>query len=229
MVKHIGIIGVSSEGAALSYTTICEYAWKKLGKFVQPEITIHTLSLKDYLVAIEKKDWDSVASLMISSAKKLAKIGANFAICPDNTVHMGFDKLKEKSPIPVLNIMEIVAKECKLKRYKKVGLLGTKFTMEEPIYYDALAKQNIEMLVPNKEDRESVNKIIFIELGPGQINGSTGTKLVKFIEKLKKDGCQAVILGCTELPLVLNDKNSPIPTIDSTRLQARKALEYALK
>lgn len=228
MTKHIGIIGVSSEGAALCYTTICQYSWQKLGKFVQPQISLHSHSLKDYMDLIQADNWDKVGELMASSAEQLYKAGADFAICPDNTVHMGFDKLKEKSPIPVLSITEIAAKECAERGFKKVGLLGTRYTMEGTLYHSLLSKYGIETIVPNEYYIDAVNRIIFNELVPGQINESIGLRLIVVIKKLKEQGCDAVILGCTELPLVLNDENSPLPTIDTTRLLAQKALEYAL-
>jgi aspartate racemase len=229
MVKHVGIIGVSSEGTALSYRTICHYAWKKLGKFVQPEISIHSYSLQAYMNSIQSEEWSTVGELLASSANKLAKAGAEFALCPDNTVHMGFSLLQEKSPIPVLSITEIATEECSQRGYKKVGLLGTKYTMEGPLYREPLSKKNIETVVPSHKDMDKVNEIIFNELGPGHINALTGKKLFPYIDKLKEQGCEAVILGCTELPLVLNDAHLPLPTIDTTRLQAQKAVEYALQ
>jgi len=229
MVKHIGIIAVSSEGAALCYRTICQEAPAIMGKFGHPEITMHTHPLSDYMDYIEKDDWDNVAALMVSSAKKLASAGADFAICPDNTVHRAFEKASSQSPIPVISITETVAKQCQLKRYKKVGVLGTKYTMQGPIYRDALSKLNIEMIVPDKNDQEKINSIIFEGLVPGKITGSSGKGIIEAIHKLKASGCDAVILGCTEIPLVVNSKNSPLPVIDSTRLLARRAFEHSLE
>lgn len=228
MIKHIGIIGISSEGAALCYTTICRYSWEKLGKFIQPQISLHSHSLKDYIEFIQSHDWDKVGELMVLSAEQLSKAGADFAICPDNTVHMAFNMLNKKSPIPILSIIEITAKECASRGFKKVGLLGTKFTMESDLFNSTLSKYGIETITPNEFKMDTINSIIFNELGPGQINNTIGLKLVPFIEDLKMQGCNAIILGCTELPLVLDDKNSPLPTIATTTLLAKKALEYAL-
>lgn len=229
MAKHIGIIAVSSEGAALCYRKICQEAPAIMGKFAHPEVTMHTHPLSRYMDYIEKDDWDSVATLMISSAKKLASAGADFAICPDNTVHRAFEKASNLSPIPLISITETVAKQCQLKGYKKVGVLGTKYTMQGPIYRDALSKLKIEMIVPDENDQENINSIIFNELVTGKITEPSSKSMIKVIQKLKDSCCDAVILGCTEIPLVINSKNSPLPVIDSTRLLARKALKHSIE
>ncbi|MFQ6086676.1 MAG: aspartate/glutamate racemase family protein [Candidatus Bathyarchaeia archaeon] len=229
MAKHIGIIAVSSEGAALCYRTIIQEAFAIMGKFAHPEVSMHTHSLSRYMDYIEKGEWDGVASLMLSSAKKLAAAGADFGICPDNTVHRAFENVNSRSPLPLISITETVAKECHSKGYKKVGVLGTKYTMQGPVYRDALSKLKIEMVVPNRSDQEKINSIIFDELVPGKISESSGKGVIEVIQKLKESGCDAVILGCTEIPLVVNSGNSPLPVIDSTRLLARRALEYSLE
>jgi aspartate racemase len=227
MTKHIGIIAVSFEGAALCYRTICGEAMDITGGLAHPDVSMHNHSLSRYMEYIEKDDWDGVASLMLSSIKKLAAAGADFAICPDNTVHRAFEKVVKQSPIPLLSIIEIAAEECRSEGYKKVGVLGTKYTMQGPVYREALSKLKIEMMVPNKKDQETVNSIIFNELVPQGIAKSAIRSLTEIIQKLKDSGCDAVILGCTELPLVINSKNSPLPVVDSTRLLALKALENA--
>lgn len=228
MAKHIGIIAVSSEGAALCYRTIFQEAFSVMGEFVHPEVTMHNHSLSRYMDCIHKDDWDGVASLMVSSAEKLAAAGADFAICPDNTVHRSFEKALHQSPIPLISITETVAEECRLKGYKKVGVLGTKYTMQGPVYRDVLSKFKIEMVVPEEKDQEIVNSIIFDELVPGEIVKSSGKGMIQVIQKMKKSGCDAVILGCTEIPLVVNSESSPLPVVDSTRLLAKKALEHSL-
>jgi aspartate racemase len=229
MAKHIGIIAVSSEGAALCYRIICQEAPAVMGKFAHPEVSMHNHSLSRYMDYIEKDDWDGVASLMVSSARKLAAAGADFAICPDNTVHRSFEKVINRSPIPLISITETVAKECQSKDYKKVGILGTKYTMQGPLYRDALSKLKIEIIVPDENDQESINSIIFDEMVLGKITESSHKDIVEVIQKLKNSGCDAVILGCTEIPLFVDSKNSPLPVVDSTRLLARKALKYSLE
>jgi aspartate racemase len=178
---------------------------------------------------IEKDDWDGVAALMVSSAKKLAAAGADFAVCPDNTVHRVYEKVAKQSPIPLLSIIDVVAEECRLRGYRKVGVLGTKYTMQGPMYRDALARLKIEMAVPDRKDQDKVNSVIFNELVPEGVTKSSVKALTDIVQKLKQAGCDSVILGCTELPLVIDKKNSPLPVVDSTRLLASKALEHALK
>lgn len=229
MAKHIGIIAVSSEGAALCYRTIFQEAFAIMGRFAHPEVSMHTHSLSRYMCYIEKGDWQGVASLMVSSAKKLAAAGADFGICPDNTVHRAFKKARSQSPIPLISIVETVAEECKSKRYRKVGILGTKYTMQGPLYRDVLSKYKIESVVPDRNDQEKINSVIFDELVPGKITESSGKGIMQVIRKLKESGCDAIILGCTEIPLVVDSENSPLPVVDSTRLLARRALEYSLK
>lgn len=228
MVKHIGIVAVSFEGAALCYRTICEEAIAVLGGFAHPEVSMHTHSLGRYMDCIEKGDWDVVASLMLSSVRKLAAAGADFGICPDNTVHRVFDKVAAESPMPLLSIIETVAKECRHRRYRKVGLLGTRYIMEGPSYTEALARFNIETVVPNRRDQDTVNSVIFGELVPQGVSLTSVKGLLEVIGRLKMSGCEAVILGCTELPLVINSRNSLLPVVDTTRLLAVRALEHAL-
>ncbi len=229
MAKHIGIIAVSFEGAALCYRTICQESFAIMGRFAHPEVSVHTHSLSRYMDYIEKDDWDGVAALMVSSAKKLAAAGADFGICPDNTVHRAFEKVSSQSPIPLVSITETVAKECQSKGYRKVGVLGTKYIMRGPVYRDVLSELKIQMVVPSREDQEKINSIIFDELVLGKTTESSSKGIIEAIQKLKKLGCDAVILGCTEIPLVINSGNSSLPVIDSTRLLARKALEYSLE
>ncbi len=228
MTKHIGIVAVSFEGAALCYRTICQEAMAAMGGLTHPEVTMHNHSLSRYMDCIEKDDWDGVASLMISSCMKLAAAGAEFAICPDNTVHRAFEKVVKQSPIQLLSIIEIVAEECQLKGYERVGVIGTKYTMRGSIYKDALSKLKIDAVSPNEKDQERVNSIIFNELVPEGTAKSAIKDLINIIQRLKEVGCDSVILGCTEIPLVINSKNSPLHVVDSTRLLAQKALEHSV-
>jgi aspartate racemase len=229
MTNNIGIIAVSSEGAALCYRTICQEASLIMGDFAHPEISMHTHPLREYMDYIERDDWEGVASLTISSVKRIAKMGGDFAICPDNTVHRAFDKVISQSPIPIISIIKTVADECQTRRYEKVGVLGTKYTMQGPIYREALSELKIEMIVPNKKDQEIINSIIFDELVLGDITESSRKKMIDVIQKLRSLSCEAVILGCTEIPLFINSNNSPLPIIDSTRLLATKALDFSLE
>ena len=229
MVKHIGIVACSAEGAALCYTTICMEAQEKMFKFWHPEITMHTPALSDYMQHIWNGDWEKVAELMLTSAKIVAKAGADFAICPDNTIHQAYDLMIAKSPIPWLHIAEVVGEEAKRKRYRHLGILGTKYLMNSPVYPDALKKFGISYEIPEVSDQEKIDKAIFEELVNGVFSEESRRYFNKVIQKLEKKGCNAVVLGCTEIPLLINPNDCPLPTLDSTRLLARAAIKKALE
>ena len=227
MTKHIGIVACSAEGAALCYRTICIEGEKLMGRYAHPEVTMHTFSHSEYMRFIEVGDWESVASLMLSSVAKVAKVGADFAICPDNTIHQAFDLVVKKSPIPWLHIAEEVAADAKRKNYKCLGVLGTRFLMEGTVYPAKLAAVDIEYMIPAIKDRERINTIIFNELVYGIFTSEARAYLNDVIGDLKNQGCDAVVLGCTEIPLLVSQEKSPLPTLDSTRLLARAALKKA--
>ena len=228
MVKHIGIVGCSAEGAALCYRTIAIEGANLMGRHAHPEITMHTYPLSEYMQYIEIGDWENVANLMLSSAEKVAKAGADFAICPDNTIHQAFDFVIKKSSIPWLHIAEEVAKEAKRQNYRSLGILGTRFLMESPVYPEKLSDVGIEYKLPKPNERERINNIIFDELVYGRFTQEALIYFQGIIEELKNQGCDAVVLGCTEIPLLITQKDSPLPTLDSTRLLARAALKKAV-
>lgn len=227
MTKHIGIVACSAEGAALCYRTICIEGANLMGRYAHPEVTMHTFPLNQYIRYIEAGDWENVASLMLSSVDKVAKAGADFAICPDNTIHQAFDLVVKKSPIAWLNIAEEVVAEAKRQNYKCVGVLGTRFLMESPVYPTKLTATGIEHRIPKVKDREHINEIIFNELVYGCFSSETRAYFKEVIGRLKNQGCDAVVLGCTEIPLLVTQESSPLPMLDSTRLLARAALKEA--
>ncbi len=226
-IVHIGIVACSAEGAALCYRTICIEGMKLMGKHSHPEVTMHTHPLNEYMRYIEAGNWDGVADLMLSSAEKVAKAGADFIICPDNTIHQAFDRVIEKSPLPWLHIAEIVAAEAARENYRCVGVLGTRCLMEGPVYPNKLATVSIERLMPTANERGRINEIIFNQLVKGQFTIKSRAYFTKVIDRLKDRGCDAVVLGCTEIPLLISQEDSPLPTLDSTRLLAMAALRRA--
>lgn len=228
MPKHIGIVGCSAEGAALCYRTICGEAPASMGEHMHPEVSMHTHPLAEYMVHIRTGDWENVAALMLSSTQKLSQNGAQFAICPDNTIHEAFDFVKERSPIPWLHIAEAVADEARAQGYKQLALLGTKYLMTGPVYPDTLKEFNITRQIPAENDREHIDDIIFKELVNGVFTEESRLYFNKVIEKLKGGGCDAAVLGCTEIPLLVNPDDCPLPVLDSTRLLARAAIKEAL-
>lgn len=226
--KHIGIVACSAEGAALCYRTICAEAAARMGAHRHPEITMHTYPLADYLTPDREDDWEGIASLMLASVRKLAEAGAQFAICPDNTIHQAFHLVAPESPIPWLHIAEVVGRAAQAAGYAKLGVLGTKSLMTGPVYAEALDRLGIAHETPPAEDRERLQDIIFNELVCGNVRDDSRRRLNEMIARLRDRGCQAAVLGCTELPLLADPQDCPLPTLDSTRLLARAALDAAI-
>lgn len=227
MSLHIGIIACSAEGAALCYRTICAEGAERFGPHGHPEVSLHSHSLAEYEAFLENGDLDGVAGLMLSSAEKLARAGADFLICPDNTIHQAFEPVASRSPLPFLHIAEVVRDEAVRRGFRKLGLTGTKWLVESDVYPEKLKKRGVEWILPTPDERSEINRIIMTELVEGVFKPESVEYFREVIEKMKVAGCDAVILGCTEIPLILNDSNSPIPTLDSTRLLARAALRRA--
>lgn len=229
MVKHIGIVGCSAEGASLCYRTICVEGASRLGPHGHPQVSMHTHSLADYVDCLDRADIEGVGDLMLSSASKLERAGADFLICPDNTIHQAMKYVTCRSSMPWLHIADGVASEATARGYKRVALTGTQWLVESEVYPDKLAAAGIEYIRPNKDERQRMGKIIMEELVYGIFKPDSIAHFQKVIMRLKQQGCDAVVLGCTEIPLILNDENSPLPTLDSTRLLARTALDCALR
>jgi aspartate racemase len=198
-----------------------------MGKHMHPEVTMHTHPLGQYMEHVYKDDWEGVAELMLSSAAKLKQTGADFLICPDNTIHRALPHVLPKSPLPWLHIVEEVGAEAKRRGFKKLAITGTKYTMEGPVYPEVLSRAGIEFRTPSPLDREKINTIIFDELVNGIFRSESLGVLRAIIDRLKSEGCDAVVLGCTEIPLLVSQENSPLPVLDSTRLLARAALRRA--
>jgi aspartate racemase len=227
MPKHIGIVGCSGEGAALCYRTICIEGSELLGPHAHPEVSMHTPSLADYVRCLERGDWPGIGELMLSSANKLAQIGADFLICPDNTIHEAFPYVLPRSPLPWLHIAEVVAEEAQACGYKRLGLTGSRWLVESEVYPEKLGKYRLDYVRPGVAEREEINRIIMEELVYGVFKPEAVGYFQRVIDNLREQGCDAVILGCTEIPLLMNDSNSSLPTLDSTRLLARAALRRA--
>ena len=226
---HIGIVACSTEGAALCYRTISLEGAQRLGKHEHPEVSLHSFSLAEYMKCIDAGDWAGVAEFMLASAEKLAKAGADFLICPDNTIHQAFDLVEHRSPRPWLHIAREVAAEAKRQGFKRLAVLGTRYLMEGPVYHETLNTAGIEHRIPSVVEREGVNQIIFDELVNGQFLSRSLAYYIEVIRALKDEGCDAVVLGCTEIPLLVTSESSPLPLLDSTRLLARAAVRKAVE
>jgi len=228
MAKHIGIVACSAEGAALCYQTICKEGSALMGPHAHPEVSMHTHSLSKYMEYIYKDEWEEVARLMLSSSEKLKAAGADFLICPDNTIHQVLDDVNKVSPLPWLHIAEEVAREAKRSGFTKSAILGTKYLMTGPVYPDAYDKLTLEYEIPDQATREKIDSIIFNELVYGEITQNSKNYFLEQILTFKNSGCDSVVLGCTEIPLIVLSGESPLPVLDSTRLLARAALRFAL-
>ena len=228
MPQHIGIVACSAEGASLCYQTICVEGAAYLGPHAHPEVSMHTPSLADYMTPIYNGDWEGVADLMLASAEKLAGSGADFLICPDNTIHQAFHHVEPRSPLPWLHIADVVAGTAVERGYKRVGLTGTQWLVESDVYPEKLKARGLDLVIPERHEREEINRITMDELVYGTFTDDAVAYFRGVISRLKAQGCEAVILGCTEHPLLMNDDNSPLPTLDSTRLLARAALRRAV-
>jgi aspartate racemase len=228
MAKHIGIVAVSYEGAALCYQSICAEAAAVMGEHHHPEITMHTFPLADYLRFVSRLDWEGVAGLLLKSVEKVARAGADFAICPANTAHEAFKFMRPRSPIPWLHIVEVVAEAAASQGLSRLGILGTRFLMEGTIYREVLSDRGIEAVIPEAEQRERINTLIFDELVKGTLKSSTREYFRALVADLANTGCEGVVMGCTEIPLILKPDDVEVPLLDSTRLLSKAALEEAL-
>ncbi len=224
---HIGIVACSAEGAALCYRTICTEGAAALGPHRHPEVSMHGLPLADYVDCLDRGDLPGVAALMLESARKLAAIGADFLVCPDNTIHQAFPFLLRGSPLPWLHIAEVVADAASRRGFRRLGVTGTRWLVDSDVYPEALARRSLDWLRPTPAERDETNRIIMDELVYGRFEPAGVAAFQRVIARMKQDGCDAVILGCTEIPLIIHDGNAALPTLDSTRLLARAALARA--
>ena len=224
---HIGIVAGTSEGAALCYRTLCRKADEVIGHNMHPEITLHALPLRLYLDAIDLDDWASVAALMSHSAAKLVRAGADVIVCPNNTLHKAFDLVE--SSVTWLHIAEPVVKEIARRGWRRVGILGTQIVMKGSIYSLRLKQSGIKAVIPRKDDRVRIQHMIRAELIAGLFTAQSRRFLQNVIAEMAADGVEAVILGCTELPLLLSNEQAVLPLLSSTSLLAQAALDHPRK
>ncbi|HET9398589.1 MAG TPA: amino acid racemase [Sphingomicrobium sp.] len=226
--KHIGILAHSFEGATLCFRTACLEGVRRLGAHMHPEITMTCSPMALVLDAWERGDNDELRAFFMEDARKLAAAACDFFVCPDNTAHIALESAGDPFPIPALHIGEVVAENALCDGRSKVGILGTKYTMTGPVYPGALGRRGIEWAAPDEADRKIIDDIIFGELCLGVFTEESRGKYVRIIDKLKADGCDAVALVCTEIPLLISEGVSPLPILDSTRLLAAAAVEVAI-
>ena len=228
--KKIGIIGGLSAESTIEYYKILikEYNKRKGGKS-SPLLIIDSLDLEEAVNLMSNDDWDGVFNIIFQSAKNLEHAGAEVIIIATNSIHKIFDRLQEEINTPMISILDVTAEAVKSKNLKKIGLLGTIFTMQSDFFHKAFQRYNLEIIVPNREDQELVNEIIFNELTFHIIKPESKRGYLEVIGRLQQEGAEGVILGCTEIPLLIKQEDSPIPVFDTTTLHAMAALEYAMK
>jgi aspartate racemase len=226
--KRIGILAHSAEGAALCFLEAVHEGERRLGAHYHPDIVMDTEAMGASMRDWERGDYGAIANRFHASAERLKAAGAAFFICPDNTAHMAFEAMEPVLPLPGLHIAEIVAGVAQARGFRKVGITGTLWTMEGKVYPSAFTRRGIAFATPPKEEREAVQTIIFDELVRGIVTDASRARFAAVVAVLKEQGCDSVVLGCTELPMLLDDTTSPLPTLDSTRLLARAAVDVAL-
>jgi aspartate racemase len=225
---HIGIVACSAEGAALCYRTICAEGARRLGGYRHPEISMHSHPFDRYVDSLRRGELGAVADLMVSSSQTLARAGADFLICPDNTVHQALPLVSNRSPLPWLHIGRVVARAAAGRGLRRVGVMGTAWLVRSAVYPDALRVESIECLEPGAADTVEVDRIIMGELVRGELRPESRDYLKGVVARFAERGCDGVVLGCTELPLILTDAECVLPVLDSTRLLATAALHAAV-
>jgi aspartate racemase len=225
---HIGILAHSADGAALCYLEMVRKSARQLGEHQHPEITLSILPMGPTLKWWDANDLSPINAHLRHTAERLKAAGCDFFVCPDNTAHIALDAAAEPYPLPGLHIAEVVAERAKADGRKRIALLGTRYTMQGPAYPDAFARHGLEMCTPPRADQDLINAVIFDELCLGQITETARGEFLRIIEALKGEGCDAVALSCTEIPLLITPDVSPLPTLDSTRLLAHAAVAVAL-
>lgn len=190
---------------------------------------MHTHPLAEYMECIDRDDWQGVGELMLSSANKLAQIGADFLICPDNTIHQALPFVESRMPLRWLHIADVVAAQAVGRQFRRLGLTGTRYLVESDVYPQKLEARGLEYVRPDPGERDEIHRIIMEELVNGVLKPEAVATFQRVIQRMKDQGCDAVVLGCTEIPLLMDDTNSPLPTLDSTRLLARMALRRAVQ
>jgi len=229
MHKRIGILGgLSPESTATYYEYITRKYTERFGDYGYPEIIIYSVNFQNYVDWGDTGQWDRIAEDMIKAARALERAGAEFGIIATNTMHIAFDEVQAAVNIPFLHLIDATAEAIKAKSFSKVGLLGTKFTMNKPFYKDRLAANGIVAIVPEASDQEEVNRVIYDELVKGCVLDASRKRFMEIMSKLGEDGAEGIILGCTEIPLLISEKDSSLPLFDTTTIHAHRALEYAI-
>ncbi|MDE6352835.1 MAG: amino acid racemase [Muribaculaceae bacterium] len=228
--KKVGLLGgMGPESTIAYYHDIVFGVQAKTGKQFFPDLSIESLNLFEIVKLCREKQYDKLVVLFKKAVERLAATGADFAVLTANTSHIVFDQLKESSPLPLLSIVDATRDEAERRGIKRLGLLGTCFTMEEAFFKKPFREHGIEIVVPSKPEIDYISDKIYSELEFGVVKDSTRQRFQKIIAEMRaRDGIEAVILGCTELPLILNDDNSPVPCLDTMKIHVQRIIETIL-
>jgi aspartate racemase len=226
--RPIGILACSFEGAALCYRTIGLEAEPLMGVYDHPRITLDNIPMAEMLPYFERQDYAGLGALMAQSARRLEAAGAELLICPDNSCHLAYEHVRADCTVPFLHVAEVVAEAARTSGFKKAAILGTAYTMRSTLYHDVLARTGIEALSPRPEQQDVVNRIIFDELVKGAVTPAACAAVLAIVADMMSAGCDSIVLGCTELPMIADAVSIPLPCLDSTRLLAKAALSQSL-
>ena len=228
--KKIGLIGgMSWESTLLYYKLLNEKVKKLKGGFHSANCVIESVDFAEIAALQAKDDWDALDELMKTRARALESSGAEIILICANTMHLSVPAIEKSSKIPVLHIAEVTASEIKKAKLKKVALLGTKFTMEKDFFRNILKDKGISVIVPDLKGRNQVHDIIYTELVNGIVTDKSKKAYVSIIENLMAQGAEGVILGCTEIPLLIKPEDIDIPLFNTTKIHAEKAVEIAME
>jgi aspartate racemase len=226
--KHLGILAHSVEGAALCLRTFCLEGSERMGAYQHPDVTLDCIALAHSMPAWDEGCYLSIRDTLATSVRRLARAGADFFVCPDNTAHLALEQPGEDLALPGLHIADVVADQAARDGRTRVAVLGTSYTMDGPVYPRAFGSRGITAELPDGDDRQVLNRIIFDELVNAVFTDRSRQEYVRIIGRLADRGCDAAALVCTEIPMLVAPEDSPIPTLDSTRLLAHAAFDVAV-
>ena len=230
MYKRIGILGGLTPESTVSYYMHIVHRYHELyGDHGYPETIIVGVTFQDYMDWMNSEDWTSITNALLEGLLTLKKAGADFAVIATNTMHNVFEELQSRIDLPLISIVDATAEAIKQEGFKKVGLIGTQFSMNKPFYKDGLAAHGVEMITPNEEDKNYITKVIFEELSTGLLRDESRAGYLEIIDKLVAQGAEGIVLGCTEIPLLVKQEHTNIKVFDTAVIHAEKALQYAIE
>jgi aspartate racemase len=227
--KTIGLIGGLTWLSTLDYYRLLnEMVNQRLGGVEAGQIIVYSVNFGEIKVLTEAGQWDEIAKLMSGVAKKLEHAGADCILIGANTMHKIADEIQAAVAIPVIHIAEQVAASIKEKGLSRVALLGTKYTMQLDFYKNKLAAKGISTIIPNEAEIEIINTAIYTEMGKGIFTAATKAKFLGIIQRLINEGAEGIILGCTEIPILVKQEDCTVPVFDTTRIHSQAAVRFAL-